>query len=186
MRAPAETLLTMPRPLPTRSGLRLDIRRRVGIGVKTLLFLGILLLAACHPATGQSDARGITPTREAYSLPSARPEGNWRPPSSADERRQLNAVVQKSDPNFQECMWRYAGASMVGRDALPASPLIATFGVDHTGKVVWLQLANAHFSSYSLRECLSRELLQMEFKPPPSEPSILVLTVLPLRVSSRP
>lgn len=189
MRAPAEALLTIPRRWVRSSSLTAAARPRVAIGRKTLLLLASLLLTichliSCHPAAGEKDSRFQTPANTAYSLPSSRPEGNWRPPSNPEERKQLNTVVQKSDPGFQECMWRYAGATMVGRDNLPSSPLVATFGVNQTGKVVWLQLANTHFSSYSLRECLSRELLRMEFTPPPAEPTILVLTVLPLRVSS--
>lgn len=153
--------------------------KRMGVLGLGLMLWSSLMISGCHPNTGA--ARPIAST---YSLPTTRPSGPWRPPPSQAERRRLETVLKGREGQFQDCMWRHAGGALVGTDSVTLSPLVATFGVEESGKVSWLQLENANFSSYSLRECLSRELMKLEFSPAPQHPTILALTLLPVRMPS--
>lgn len=119
----------------------------------------------------------------AFSLAPVRTPGDWRPPKDSAERTRLNAELQAHFPAFQDCMWRYTGASMVGSSNLYSGPLIAQLGVDSRGTIQWLELGKGAIEGGGLRECLSRELLQITFDPAPAHPTILVLTLTSLRLS---
>lgn len=154
------------------------------LGSPTLL--GSLLVAAIMGGMAcRSPAPPPVPLELTRSLPKVRLPGRWSPPSDAEQRKRFDAVLRARMTEYNKCVWKQLGSRVGAGGGAYTQPLIAQLGVDQTGTVQWLELVQAPPGHFALHECLSRELLQLEFSPPPTVPTLLVLTLPPMLLSER-
>lgn len=151
----------------------------VGLGC---LLAGLLLGSmACRVPAAPPSPLDLT-----RSLPKVRLPGRWVPPADPAQRKQLDIVLRSRMTEYNKCVWKQLGSRVGAGGGAYTQPLIAQLGVDQTGTVQWLELVQAPPGHFALHECLSRELLQLEFSPPPAVPTLLVLTLPPMLLSEFP